>query len=174
MDLNHIEFTSGIIADLYHNTLIDSSDGIANVQPKNPAIGVIKPRKEQKYLGTNQKNIVLFVNYPETVHLPDDDLSFLTNMLSACKLSLADVAIVNLNNYTDETRNDILAHFETKIALLFGLDATSINLPISIPNFQIQSFSKRTFLFAPSVKEFDNNKAMKGKLWVCLRKVFNI
>ena len=41
-----------------------------------------------KSLGNNQKNILIVVNYGNAVHLPDEELSFLTSMLAACKLSL--------------------------------------------------------------------------------------
>src|SRR5688500_6616375 len=48
-----------------------------------------------KILGNNKKQITVVVNCPNDVFVPEADLQFLTKMLGACKLNMADVAIVN-------------------------------------------------------------------------------
>src|SRR5215216_6730043 len=85
MSLNNIVLTDGQIAHLYPGVLIE---------PKTTAT---IPKKSPSYLGNNERKILLLVNYPVDLFLPDKELSFLTSVLSACKLSLADVAIVNIN-----------------------------------------------------------------------------
>ena len=71
-----------------------------------------------KWLGENKKNILsLLVRHKDAVHIPDNELQFLTGMLSACQLSLADVAIVNLENYPDANYKPVIEQFQSRIAL---------------------------------------------------------
>jgi len=58
--------------------------------------------------------------------------------------------------------------------MLFGTEPSTINLPVSFPHFQLQSFNNYTFLFTPPLHEIRNDQILKSKLWVCLRKIFNV
>ncbi|MBL7740465.1 MAG: hypothetical protein JNK14_14705 [Chitinophagaceae bacterium] len=132
---------------------------------------VTKPRK---YLGENQKNILVLVNYPGTVYLPDEELNFLTNMLTACKLSLADVAVVNSSTDEGIGYKDAITHFKSRIIFLFGIAPLSFGLPVDFPHFQVQSFANVTFLYTPALEECRKDGVLKSKLWVCLRRIFGI
>ena len=181
MGLNDLQLSSDIIARLYPSSLI-ASDGSAPVQtPKPddivPTINIKAepaPETALKSLGNNHKNILIVVNYPELVHLPDEELSFLTNMLAACKLSLDDVAIINQNNYKDIACKDLLVHFQSKTVFLFDVDPLVFGLPVSFPHFQVQNVAGCTFLFAPSLEENRTDKLIKSKLWLSLRSIFGI
>jgi hypothetical protein len=132
------------------------------------------PGSKWKYLGANQKNILVMVDYPDTVHLPDEELSFLTSMLTACKLSLADVVIINRNNYKETPYKELISHFKSKIIFLFGVDPVSFGLPVSFPHFQVQPFANASFLYAPPLEERKKDELLKSKLWVSLRRIFGI
>ena len=84
MNLNNISLTPQQVADLYTNVLIES-ESIAVPEKENIA-----------FLGNNKKNIVVLVNYTDVPFLPDEQLNFLMNILGACHLTLADVAIVKI------------------------------------------------------------------------------
>ena len=71
------------------------------------------------------------------------------------------------------TRN-LLTFFKSKIVLLFAVEPASFGLPMSFPHFQIQPFAGNSFLFSPSLKELENDKMLKSKLWVCLKRLFNL
>ena len=167
MSLNNIQLPASAIADLYHFSLIE----INEIPVKTETI--IEPR-EDKYLGENKKNIFVMVDYKDAAYLPDAELSFLTNMLTACKLSLADVAIVNRNNHKEKTYKEYLSNFKSRIVFLFGVEPASFGLPVSFPHFQIQPFANATFLFAPALEECNKDALLKSKLWVCLRRLFVI
>jgi hypothetical protein len=173
MDLNHIELPFSTLTEMYHSSLVIPGNDHANIQPELPQsdnnIAV-----NDKFLGENKQHILMLVNYTHTVHLPDNELNFLINMLGACKLSLADVAIINLNNYPVSKHKEITLHFKSSTVFLFGVDPAVLELPINFPHFQIQSFSKRSYLFTPSLSEIENDKVIKSKLWVCLRRMFNV
>jgi hypothetical protein len=173
MELNNIQLPASVIADLYRSSLIDTNNDTTEtpliIQPVN-----IPVTDQWKYIGENKKNILVAVNYSDIVHLPDEELGFLTGMLTACKLSLADVAIVNLVNYKEKTYKEIIAYFKSRIVFLFGTDPVDFGLPVSFPNFQLQPFANATFLFTPSLEELKKDELLKSKLWVCLRRIFAI
>ncbi len=101
-------------------------------------------------------------------------LTFLTGILSACKLNLADVAIVNSTNYPDADYKELTKFFASKIVLLFDIEPSAFGLPMSFPHYQIQAFANNSFLYAPSLKDLENDKIEKSKLWVSLKRLFNL
>jgi hypothetical protein len=174
MDLNHIKLPASVVADLYHSSLIDTDE-----TPLNQVVADITENKPAdhpawKWLGENRKNVLIVVSYSDAVHLPDNDLVFLTGILGACKLSMADVAVVNLNNHPEASYKELAVFFKSKIVLLFSVEPDSFGLPMSFPHFQIQPFAGNSFLFSPSFKELENDKVLKSKLWVCLKRLFNL
>lgn len=174
MDLNHIKLPASVVAELYHSSLIDPGETTVS----QPADDSTETRPTAlpgwKCIGENRKHVLIIVSYADAVHLPDHDLSFLTGILGACKLSLADVAVVNLTNHPDASYKELLAFFKSKIVLLFAVEPALFGLPMSFPHFQIQPFAGNSFLFSPSLKELENDKVLKSKLWVCLKRLFNL
>jgi len=174
MDINHIKLPASVVAELYHSSLINSDETSVN-QPEAD-ITENKPASLPgwKWLGENRKNVLLIVSYSDAVHLPDHDLGFLTGILGACKLNMADVSVVNYNNHREASYKELVAFFKSKIVLLFAVEPVSFGLPMIFPHFQIQPFAGSSFLFSPSLKELENDKILKSKLWVCLKRLFNL
>ena len=181
MGLNDLHLSPAVLSRLYPSSLINT-DNIDIVEPdaltkdfKKINIETEKSTGQTwKCLGSNQQKILIVVNYSDAVHLPDEELNFLTNMLVACKLSLGDVAIVNRNNYQDVFYKDILSHFQSKIIFLFGVEPAEFGLPVSFPYFQVQSLANSTFLYTPALEERHTDALLKSKLWVSLRSIFGI
>jgi hypothetical protein len=161
MSLNNIQLKGNLLADLYKDSLIETSTSS------------IPETKQLKYLGNNRKNIIVIVSHQTLPFLPDEELNFLTNVLAACKLSIADIGIVN--NYGAE-QSDLqkMVHSEAKQVLLFGAEPLAIGLPINFPPFQLQPFNNRTYLHAPSLSQIENDKALKARLWSALKVLFGI
>ena len=156
----------------YHGYIPSSLINTENtdiIHPVAPTKESTKAKKETekptgqawKFLGSNQQKILIVVNYSDAVHLPDEELSFLTNMLAACKLSLGDVAIVNRNNYKDVLYKEILTHFQSKIVFLFGVEPAEFGLPVSFPHFQVQSLANSTYLYTPALEERHTDTLIK-------------
>jgi hypothetical protein len=127
-----------------------------------------------KYLGENKKNILLVVNYENATYLPDGQLNFLISILGACKLSLGDVAILNLATAPASSYNDIWEQFKSRTTMLFGITPTAFAMPVNFPEFQVQPFNNCTFVHTPLLEELERDKILKSKLWVCLRRIFNL
>ena len=161
MDLNQIKLTSQQVADLYSNVLIESG---ATVMPASTTI---------RFLGNNKENILIVVNTDNTVFIADDDLKFLTTVLAACKMSLADVAIINWQNVNADYKS-ILVELSSKAVLLFGVTPNEFGLPINFPFYQVQRFDERQFVFAPPLSEIGKDVNSKKELWLSLKRLFNI
>ncbi|HET7115799.1 MAG TPA: hypothetical protein VFI29_04885 [Hanamia sp.] len=122
-------------------------------------------------LGGNQKNILFLVNDSQNKFLPDNEMDLLSNLITACKLSMADIALVNHYN-TFINYHQLTDHFQSKKILMFGATTSELGLPFSIPFFQIQQFQQQFYLTAPPLIDFLNNKNLKKDLWISLQKLF--
>ena len=174
MNLNRIQLPASVVANLYKHSLIEIDTDSSSKPASFSFEKISKSGDRWKYLGENKKNILIVVDYKNVFYLPDDELSFLTSMLTACKLSLADVAIVNRSNYNDINYKELIAQFASKIVFLFDIDPTSFEMPINFPHFQLQPFANATFLFTPSLGDMKKDDLLKSKLWLCLRRLFSI
>lgn len=190
MSLNDIQLNPQLLAGLYAKSLVGDADAVDEVPAKTSVPGVnknipaAKSAVTQKHttvqqptfksLGNNQKNVLIGVHYTDSTHLPDAQLDFLTNLLKACKLGLGDVAIINTNNYSGVDYSQILEHFKTKVVMLFGMTAQEFGFPFEIPEYQVQQFAGRTVIHSPALHGMQDNKTEKGKLWMALKKVFNL
>lgn len=170
MSLNTIEFSKKNVADLYKNSLVELSINTDNL-PVQPSA---QDRAPWKYLGENGKNVLIVLKDSQAVHIPDRQLSFLINLLNACKLNLGDIAILNFQHYSANDFSDILSFFKPKKVFLFGVEPAEFGMPVLFPHFQIQSYKEVTYLFTPSLQETEPDKIIKSKLWVCLKKIFNL
>lgn len=128
-----------------------------------------------KILGNNKKQVTVVVNCPNDVFVPEDDLAFLTKMLGACKLNMADVAIIN-HATAAVAIEKVKLQLQPKYLLLFGIEPGTIQLPISFPPFKEQPYAGTTYLFTPALSELnvetEDAKVLKRKLWDCLKRIF--
>jgi hypothetical protein len=128
-----------------------------------------------KILGNNKKQITVVVNCPNDVFVPEADLQFLTKMLGACKLNMADVAIVN-HAVAAVHIDRLKVQLQPKFLLLFGVEPDQIHLPINFPSFKEQPYAGTTYVFTPGLEklnlETDEAKLLKRKLWDCLKRMF--
>jgi hypothetical protein len=180
MDLNHINLPPAALAGLYGETLVSDKD-VNSIAPaadikETPASPnqTDDQKRAVRSLGNNQQQILVLVNVADAVFLSDESLGFLTDVLSACKLSMADIALVNLHHYPDIPYQALLTEFKSRIVLLFDKDPASFGLPMKFPHYQLQAFNGNTFLYAPSLQELEKDKVEKSKLWVCLKRLFNL
>jgi hypothetical protein len=175
MSLNNIEFSKKNIADLYKNTLVefDESADLSNSIARD---SLAVEKSQYKFLGENRRNVLIVVNYnySDAVHIPEKQLSFLTNLLTACKLNLGDIALLNFHQYATTDFTGIISYFKPTTVFLFGVNPADFGLPLLFPHFQVQSFKDSSYLFAPSLQETEPDKILKSKLWVCLKKIFNL
>ena len=175
MDLNNIELPASAIVELYPFSLIGSK-AVCEEKIKEPreAHTGIRTEAQWKWLGDNKKNILVMSGAVDAVDISDKELNFLTGILGACKLTLADVAIVNRHAYPAASYKEFISFFKSKIVFLFDIEPAAFGLPMNFPAYQIQAFDGSSFLFSPSLKDLENDKSEKTKLWISLKRMFNL
>jgi hypothetical protein len=173
MQLNNIRLSHLAIDELYKDALVYPASGPVSA----PAATPVPAPTLYKFLGDNRRATTILVHSPGTAYLPDDQLSFLSKMLLACQMTLADIAIVNT-----ATQPVLIAtlrqQLHPKAVLLFGLEPVQINLPINFPIFRLQPYDDCTYLAAPPlhrlVSQSEESRLLKSKLWVCLKSLFDV
>lgn len=168
MSLNNIELSGIALQELYKKSLV--------------AVNPLKEKANEKtvepaslnILGKNLKKIILIVNNEEAAFLTDDELNFLLGILSACKLNMDDVGILNLVKNKNAGYEKIAKELSAEKVFLFGAAPGDIHLPLAFPHYQVQQFKNQLYLSAPSLTSLQHDKAEKTKLWNCLKKIFSI
>ena len=166
-----------LLASLYKNKLVIPTEGksavlSAAIQPPQVPTAEIR-----WYLGENKKQVTIVVNQSTVAFLTDDQFTLLTGVLKACKLNMADVAIVNL---AKSAKNFTQLHqtLNTRFLLLFDVATSAIDLPFSIPVYQLQSYDQCQILQASSLNTMLGEETAardeKMKLWNGLRKMFSL
>jgi hypothetical protein len=157
--LNDIALNGIMLENLYGRSLVEID------VPRQPAQPLIK------FLGSNAKKVTVLIHNPEFAFLPEDQLSFLSKMLLACKMNTGDVAILNMAN--GATIREVTAQLKPERLIAFG-----VNIEPGVALLTIGKFNNAALLYAPDlgdlVKESDEAKLLKGRLWSCLKNLFDI
>ncbi|MEO8854195.1 MAG: hypothetical protein ABI359_10470 [Ginsengibacter sp.] len=162
MSLNNIQLSGETCKNLFQSNLIQLTNTDSQEKPVST---------KTDSLGENLQKIFFLVNDPSCRFLADDEMEMVTKLLSACKLSMADIALVNFH-FNPMDYQSISKMFEPKKILLFGVSSTQLDLPFSIPFFQVQSFHEQLYMTAPPLRDLLNNKELKKELWISLQKLF--
>jgi hypothetical protein len=172
MIFKNLQLPDFIIADMYKKDLV-AYEGEKKSEKKE----IKAPVNKKWYLGENKKNVLIALNDGEAVFLRDEWLQFLSAILQACKLNLADVAIINLANQ-ELTYKKVSEELKPQFYILFDINLKNFQLPFIVPNYQIQQYNQAKFLLAVSLLEINNStqeaKLEKSRLWLSLKKMFNI
>ena len=203
MSLSEVKLDQGMIASLYRNNLVQTApDAVKkplqddlNTNPiydvkaeksstENPVMAEVnstgkseKQSKKIKFLGKNQQHIVILVNNPGEVFLADDELNLLTKMLTACKLTLADVAILNIAQ-TPVQQEQIHTELHPSKIIMLGVESRDILLPMNFPEYRVQPHGPCSYLMAPGlstmISETEASRNVKTQLWTALRQLFGL
>ncbi len=162
--LNDIRLTPKMIVAMYGQVLVAPADHTAVKKP------VPAPEIPLKYLGNNEKKVVVMVNSPGNTYLSDKELVFLTKILEACRLIISDVAIVNMAN-PQNAGADVQAILSPAALICFGTDeSATLYAPAIVNDIQVVHAP----LLKSMVTDTPEAKQMKGKLWVALKQMFGL
>jgi hypothetical protein len=157
MGINDLRLSPELMAALYPETLVES-----NMLP---------------FLGKNLRSICFIVDCPEQDFLPEDQLMFLRKILSACKCSLDDIALVNAGRLLLHL-DDLKKQLQPRILFLWGIRPESIGLEPDLPEFTISTVDDISVIpvLSPGLMSADSPEgvALKQRLWTCLKKLFNL
>ena len=166
MNIDNIQLTSSTCQSLFSNKLVETKlSGKIRNEPKDSEID---------FLGENRKKVVFMVNNDKEKYISNEEMEVLINLLTACKLSMADIALVNFHPSHDTNYEMLNERFQAKYILLFGITCAELGLPFNIPHFQVQKFQEQTYLFNPPFSDLLTNKNSKIELWNCLKRMFQL
>lgn len=145
--------------------------------PEKPNIAQNPAEVKKWWLGSNNRQIAILVEDKSSVFIGDKELEFLTNILKACKLSIADVALINYartpRSYIELSQDPECTHF-----LIFGLSPAQLQLQFTFPPYQSQTVDQSHFLLAAPLSAMMSTtqeaKAEKMKLWNALQQFFHL
>ena len=119
-----------------------------------------------------EKNILILVEDEKALHINDDDLGFLTGILSACKLTLADIALLNM--ISEKSKQLIKAIEVCKPNILINFNVKINELGLDQNKYQVIKKDNIQILSAGSLNQISNNIEEKKKLWGCLKTIFSV
>ena len=161
-----------VLAELYNKSLVFVDDG---TKQKNVVENFKEPKK--LYLGNYEKKIIVLVNDAENIYLSDESLHFLSGILNACKLNLAHIAVINFNNNA-LSFSELKKQLQPVFLLSFGITALQIELPFTMPDYQVQLYDNCRIVIAPSLTALNSETSgaitEKKKLWKSLQKMFSL
>lgn len=166
MDLNNIQLSTHQLVQLYENTLVE---GVPELTDPLENDGLII-----RSLGGNAKHVLILVQKETEAFLPDGELQFLTTILGACGLSLADIALVNVAPLEQNNYNLLVEHFRSKQVVMFDITTGELGMPINFPPFQVQAFKDCRYLQAPALHLIEADVTLKKNLWAALKNIFGI
>jgi hypothetical protein len=164
MSLDNIQLSSYLLHNLYNKSLVD-------LKPEQEITDSLLPTTI-KYLGKNDKQLTILVRDEENVFLDDENLNFLIRMMSACQVTLADMALVNIDKQKQVDYQSIMQELKPEKIIFFGPEPQQLSFPLQFPQYQVQRYNKQVYLSAPALDILKNNKEEKTKLWACLQQLF--
>ncbi|GAO44191.1 hypothetical protein [Flavihumibacter petaseus] len=203
MELNQIQLNNDLLQALYKHVLVlddttqgappptslpANTAGTVSTVPEAPAAVPASPTVQRaaapagpvNFLGKNQRNFTVLVHYPGIPYLPDEAFTFLGNVLNACQLHAADIAIVNtatagfsLATVTDQLQPRQIIAFglpANVLSAMTGWKAAQSFAPVK-PAGAIQ-------LGAPALEAFyqqgEASRPLKKQLWESLKQILGI
>ena len=142
----------------------------------NP-ITVAEKNAAYQFLGENNRSICFLANYPEGDFLPVDQLEFLKKMLAACKLSLNDIALLNIARQSVNI-TDLRLQLHPQILFLWGILPATAGLKSGMPDFNVTMFDGMSIIPVASPGLMSGirpeSTELKQRLWACLKKLFTL
>lgn len=183
---------ASVMVSLYKDTLVlpDSEKKVEIIQNKEEKAvtasenttptelpKIKKSSGPLKHLGDHHKKILVIVNDPNSVYLNETDFILLTSILNACKLTIADIALVNIGNQ-ETSLHQILETLPSILIMCFDID--SAHLKIKLPNtlYKVNELGEARIFFSKALASMQGTgaeaKQEKGTLWILLKQLFGL
>jgi hypothetical protein len=177
--------SSSVLVDLYKDSLVVVEDiPLENkatveqtIETKKEEIKEVKWEGPIKSLGEHNKKITVIVNDPNSVHLNEMDFILLTSILNACRLTIADIALINIGKQPVGL-HQILQELPSTLVLSFAVDATQLKVKLPSTLYKLTQLGETHILFSNALSTMQGTgveaKQEKAKLWTVLKKIFEL
>jgi len=177
--------SSSVLVDLYKDSLVVVED--ITLENKATVEQTLETKKEEikevkwegpiKSLGEHNKKITVIVNDPNSVHLNEMDFILLTSILNACRLTIADIALINIGKQPVGL-HQILQELPSTLVLSFAVDATQLKVKLPSTLYKVTQLGETHILFSNALSTMQGTgveaKQEKAKLWTVLKKIFEL
>ena len=138
--------------------------------------GQIKPETTLKTTGTgitgkNKKQFVWVVNEPDYPFLNDADFQFLSEVISACKMNIDDIALVNLAQNNPDF-GDLLEQLQPKFLIVSFSEQNWI--AVKAEAYTLQSEQNYQLYITEKLQIIRTDKVKKSKLWLALKQMLGL
>ncbi len=174
MENNYLKFL--ITEDVY---VIDESSADltkqGNSKAENDEPGVVNEPVSEAYSKNipfkgNNTSAILILNHEKDVEfISEQDMAFLKNILSAVKLDIEHVALVNLAKL--ELDLDAIIK-ELKPNTVIGFGVAHIEQLKTISLYEVSTQQEHKMLLADNLKHIESDKSKKKALWEGLQELF--
>lgn len=142
----------------------------AVVQPISQAEPVKELAFDFKYLGKNQKQILILVNDSDNEVSTEQGRELLRKLVKAIELTANDFALVNYANYGEAKFQHFKAFFNCNLVLSFGVGANQLDLPEQALH-QLGLLENTQFVFTHNLHDLDSDQLSKKMLWGSLQQL---
>ena len=178
---------NSVLVNLYKESLVLGT-AAANVDKKefitppteseSPIIAVeTAPIAPIKFLGEHQKKILVLVQDDHAVHLNERDFDLLTSILNACKLTIADIGLINVAN-KNFSLHQILEQAPSDFVLIFDINPTQLKIKLPTKLYTPIILGTTQLLFSNNLSNMQgidqDSKIEKMKLWTALKLIFKL
>ena len=129
MSIDDISLPAFLYRDIFGKNLVDVKENVED--------NILKKKVEIDFLGGNEKKIIFLFKDGQNKFLADGQVKFVFDLLTACQLTMGDIALVNLFHHHSITYRELMIRFQPKKILIFGIPANDLDLPFAIPFFQL-------------------------------------
>jgi hypothetical protein len=188
LSTNSAVLTALLGSDVYHISEATSQLEQAGLIPNEPTVAKQEIPSEQvviqsteqtlktvhyNYLGENNKYILILIDQPlKSEIITAKDLLLLEKTLTALKLELRDVAIVNLQQCEELHFKSLKEFFSCNKVLGFGIELAKIGIEKEVAINTVFRIEDCPFLLASSLEELSNNQAQKVIWWSAMKSIF--
>jgi hypothetical protein len=178
MSFNNIQLTDDQLADLYSKqlVLVEKADSTIKtetkaVRPTTAPEPVAATTPLQGITGKNKKQFVWLVEEHYFPYLNDADFQFLGDVLTACKMNMEDIALVNVANNRNHF-DELVQQLQPKFVIASGVQVDA--LPIQPADYRVQQQEGYLICCTEPLEAIRTDKSKKSKLWLALKQMLGL
>ncbi len=163
MSFENIQLTKEQLEEFYssHLVITEASRYInTEVKEKGASKGIT---------GKNNKHFVWVVNDPDYPFLSDEDFKFVSEVMTACKMNMDDIALVNLAK-SNLHFAELIETLQPKFIILSALAQNWLDAD----SYSLQQQEGFHFYITEELSILRKDKVKKSKLWLALKKMLGL
>lgn len=135
-----------------------------------PLVVEIAPTADFKYLGKNQKNVLILVKDDQNDVSTERGRELLRNIVKALQLTANDFALLNYHTYQDQQFPALKDFFVSKLVMAFGITPVQLGL-VDHPANTIVMEGQIQVVFSQNLDLLADNQNEKKALWGSMKKI---